>query len=262
MINLNELIKDTSKLDETTLPELKELTERYPFYQVARLLYITNLFKMHSPSFGAELRKASVFIPDRTSLFLITEGSHYELDRSNLSISNSIETEDDSNRTMSLIETFLSQTVNEDGMSSTPAKDRPSIADVTNDYATFLMTRPDITPSTSAENSQPKLRGEDLINSFIEETKGRQRIEMSDLPDDYLANEGISAEEQDFQSPEISDKEEEIYTENMVNIYVRQGKYEQALEILRKICLNNPQKSSNFATQIRLLEDLIRTKKA
>ena len=57
-----------------------------------------------------------------------------------------------------------------------------------------------------------------------------------------------------FTSPELSEEEEEVYTESMVNIYIKQGRYAQALEILHKICLNNPKKNSTFASQIRLLE--------
>ena len=64
--------------------------------------------------------------------------------------------------------------------------------------------------------------------------------------------------DEEFASPELSDKEEEIYTESMVNIYIKQGRYQQALEILRKISLNNPKKSSNFAAQINLLEIILK----
>jgi tetratricopeptide (TPR) repeat protein len=65
----------------------------------------------------------------------------------------------------------------------------------------------------------------------------------------------------EFSSPEFSVEEEEVYTESMVNIYIKQGRYQQALEILRKISLNNPKKSSNFAAQIYLLEVLLKENK-
>ena len=82
------------------------------------------------------------------------------------------------------------------------------------------------------------------------ETKGKQRVQIKGIEDDS-----------DFESPEITNEEEEIYTENMVNIYIKQGRYEQAFEILTKICLNNPKKSSIFATQMKLLEVIIESKK-
>ncbi|MBQ7156610.1 MAG: hypothetical protein IJR86_02280 [Bacteroidaceae bacterium] len=239
MLNIQELIDNPSNLNAETLPELKELTDKYPFFQVARILYIRNLYQMHSSLFGAELRKGSVFVPDRTTLFNFSEGTHYELGTANKSATIDIETEGDSNRTMSLIDSFLSQSKSE--------TQQPSLADLMTDYASFLMQKDDITPEnaeTEQQAEQPNaLKGAHLIDSFIEETKGKQRVAMMDLPTD-----------RDFTSPEISNEEEEIYTESMVNIYIKQGKYSQALEILRKICLNNPEKSSNFATQINLLE--------
>ena len=64
-MNIKELIEDPSKLNAETLPKLKALVEKYPFFQVVRLLYISNLYKLHSQDFGAELRKASSFVPDR-----------------------------------------------------------------------------------------------------------------------------------------------------------------------------------------------------
>ena len=48
MMNIRELLEDPSKLNAETLSELKGLVDKYPFFQVARLLYISNLYKLHS----------------------------------------------------------------------------------------------------------------------------------------------------------------------------------------------------------------------
>lgn len=247
-MNIKELIDDPSKLNAETLPELKALVEKYPFFQVVRLLYISNLYKLHSPQFGAELRKASVFVPDRSALFTLTEGCNYELPTQTNDID--IETENDDNRTLSLINGFLSSGGIETGEDDYgPARQVPSVADLTNDYASFLMQQEKSDEEVKNVKSAPKLKGADLIDNFIEETKGKQRLEMPEM------------EEGEFVSPEFSDEDEEIYTESMVNIYIKQGRYQQALEILRKISLNNPKKSSNFAAQINLLEIILKENK-
>ncbi|MBO4673951.1 MAG: hypothetical protein J5616_06350 [Bacteroidaceae bacterium] len=246
MININELIEDTSKLNAETLPELKELLEKYPFFQVVRLLYIANLYKLHAPDFGTELRKASVFVPDRTALFTMTEGVNYQLPTEVKNVD--IETEGDGNRTISLINGFLAGNRIETDDNDAEENYVPSVADLTNDYASFLMQHNQQDDSKKAEES-PKLKGEKLIDSFIEETKGKQRFEMPNIDDE------------EFSSPEFSEEEEEIYTESMVNIYIKQGRYQQALEILRKISLNNPKKSPNFAAQINLLEIILNGQK-
>jgi len=236
MLDIQDLIANPEHLNEETLPKLKELTEKYPFFQAARILYVRNLYLQHSPNFSSELKKASVFVPDRTTLFSFSEGQNYILE-SEGTRSTKIEVENnDGNRTISLIEDFLNQAKSDSS--------RPSIADLTTDYASFLIkSEAKDEDVEEKENDAPQLRGAHLINSFIEENKGKQRVEIQELP-----------EETEFCSPDISDEEEEIYTENMVNIYIKQGRYMQALEILRKICLNNPEKNINFAAQINLLE--------
>lgn len=246
MINIKELIEDPSKLNAETLPALKEILDKYPFFQVVRLLYISNLYKLHSKEFGTELKRGSVFVPDRMALFAITEGINYQLPTQENDLG--IETENDGNRTMSLINDFLTKGGLETAEEQGNKRMIPSVADLTNDYASFLMQKDDLTETEKATRT-PKLRGAALIDNFIEETKGKQRLEMPEI------------EEGDFVSPEISDEEEEIYTESMVNIYIKQGRYQQALEILRKISLNNPKKSSNFAAQINLLEIILKENK-
>lgn len=246
MINIKELIDDPAQLNADTLPELEALVKKYPFFQVARLLYVSNLYKLHSPKFGEELKKASVLVADRTALFALTESCNYTLPTAGSAAV--IETEDDKNRTISLIDNFLSNGLIELDENNEPRKTTPSVADLTNDYASFLIQQDDTAEKDTSSKERPQLRGSDLIDDFIEKNKGKQRFEISDI------------DEKDFVSPEFSNEEEEVYTESMVNIYIKQGRYKQALEILRKICLNNPKKSSNFASQINLLEIITNNK--
>ena len=51
--------------------------------------------------------------------------------------------------------------------------------------------------------------------------------------------------------------EEGFLTLTLAKIYIRQQRYEKALEIMRKVNLNNPKKSAYFADQIRFLQKLI-----
>jgi tetratricopeptide (TPR) repeat protein len=249
MIDILSLINDKSKLNSSTLAELQEIVEKYPFYQTARILYIANLFELHHKNFGEELRRASVLVQDRSPLFLLTEGVHYSIDHIERLVSN-IETENDDNRTISLIDSFLSQSKEEKENRNGAPRSVPSIADLTTDYAAFLMQKDN---ETSEEEDAPKLKGINLIDSFIQETQGRQRISIPGIG---------TEEEQEFASPEITEEDEEVLTETMVNIYIKQGRYAQALEILRKICLNNPKKSAYFANQMKLLQLVIKESEA
>lgn len=254
MTDIITLIKDPSLLSEETLPQLRDIVEHYPFYHTARILYVKNLFILHHKAFGTELRKASLLLPDRSALFAIVEQQHYTIECHPDRLGKpgeAIETEADTDRTISLIDTFLQQSCDPG------AQAVPSLSDLTNDYASFLLKNETTPPPDPQTGNQPKLKGSDLIDTFIANTQGRQRFEMPELPDFAAATEEAQAAGDTFISPQLTHQDEEIYTENMVNIYISQGRYTQALEILRKICLNNPKKNTNFAAQIKLLETII-----
>ena len=237
MIDIKELINDRTNLNADTLVELKAVVEEYPFFQTVRLLYVANLYAVHDRSFGEELRKASVFLPDRRALFYMIEGEHYVIETPENAVPAASEKSKD--RTISLIDNFLSNQREE----NENKRAKPTLADLTTDYAAFLVNQDDV---VSDADEAPKLRGQSLIDNFIEVTKGKQRIEMPDLND----------EDYNF-SPAISPEDEEIYTEKMTDIYIKQGRYAEALGILKKICLNNPKKSAYFANQMKLLEVIL-----
>ena len=249
-MDLSELISDKSKLNHSTLAELSQLVEKYPYHQTARLLYVANLFAVRDKSFGEELRKASVLVPDRVALFQMFEGMHYEEERQyeNEPVENTIVTEGD-DRTVNLIDSFLQSQIptneSSDGHDAQP-HDVPTIAEVTSDYATFLEMQ-DVQALQTEE--APTLQGAELIDNFIRETSGKQRYEMPNID---------STDELSILGSDTKDApDDDLYNEKIVNILIKQGRYEQALEILNKICLNNPEKNTTFATQMRLLEVVV-----
>ena len=93
-----------------------------------------------------------------------------------------------------------------------------------------------------------------------------------DLIDDFLAgdNERISlqlnVDAEGSDAPAEAEKEDvpenAFFTETLANIYIKQGKYDKALEIIRRLCLEYPNKNRYFADQIRFLEKIVKhTKK-
>jgi pentatricopeptide repeat protein len=55
----------------------------------------------------------------------------------------------------------------------------------------------------------------------------------------------------------VDEYPEASFTETLAKIYLKQGKYEKALEIFNKLLLKYPEKSIYFADQIRFLNKLI-----
>jgi hypothetical protein len=135
-----------------------------------------------------------------------------------------------------------------------------SSIEVNVDYTSILMQEPDAEPASSA-----MLKGQDLIDNFIEQSAGSETLAV--VEEDDLMQESDAAdevpEETDIQEGEdeverIEESSDENYfTETLAKIYVKQQRYDKALEIIKKLNLKYPKKNAYFADQIRFLEKLI-----
>lgn len=249
MESLAKLITHPEYLDKETLYGLREIVAKYPYFQVARLLFLKNLFLLHDPTFGDELRKAALYIPDRRILFKMVEESNYKIQKAPLHLKD-CEAKKEGNRTTILIDDFLRSTLgNEEETSSSVTKPhrKPTAADATNDYAAFLMQMDDVTSEEEVEEN-PSDRSDELINDFIENKP--DRIKLQETP---LYTPDVNEEKDDG-------VEDGYLTMTLAKIYIKQQRYEKALEIIRKVNLNNPKKNSYFADQIRFLQKLIANK--
>ena len=159
--NLQQWIQHPEMLNKDTLYELRTMLTRYPYFQTLRLLYLKNLYLLHDITFGAELRKATLYVADRRSLFYLIEGDKYILQsrkKKTTSVDELPEIEPNLDRTLALIDAFLS-TIPEEVTSQTSL-------DYTTDYTAYLLQDDGV--STDDETEAPKLRGFELIDGFIE----------------------------------------------------------------------------------------------
>lgn len=245
-MDLVELINHPERMDRDTLYELRSMMALHPYFQTARLLLLQNLYLLHDPSFDEELRRSAIYITDRRCLFKLVEAAHYQFknpapdaQRSN------VNTQRNESRTMSLIDSFLDSIPAEQEEPERRKKRRPTPKDATVDYVAYLMES-ESDNDNSAEEA-PLMQGQDLIDHFLEEEQGR--ILLNELRD----------EEQPIEAPVLEEEpqEEEYFTETLARIYIKQGRYEKALDIIKRLSDNYPEKNAYFADQIRFLEKLI-----
>jgi len=221
----------------------------YPYYQPARILLLQNLFLLHDTTFDDELRRAAVYISDRHILFKLVEDAHYQLipeqkKAEKLSTTINAETATDEDRTTSLIDTFLEQIPEEeDTTQETEGRRKPTPADATVDYVAYLLE----SESKQNEDITPQLRGQELIDDFIYNEGGKITLqdETEYEPEENDHNEAAENEDTGY------------FTETLARIYIKQGRYSKALEIIRRLNLVYPKKNRYFADQIRFLEKLI-----
>ena len=240
-----ELINHPERLDRDTLYELRSLLALYPYYQTARLLMLQNLYLLHDPTFDEELHRAAIYITDRRVLFDMIEAAHYRLRTStSLSHSSSSSHSGSTSRTTALIDSFLDSIPQEDDKSH-EKKRKPTPADAAVDYVAYLLE----TEGTMAlEEEVPEMRGQQLIDTFINSDKGRFVLNEEPAVDVIVSEKPVLEEEE---------VEEEYFTETLARIYIKQGRYSKALEIISRLSLQFPKKNAYFADQIRFLEKLI-----
>ena len=244
-----ELIHHPERMDRDTLYELRSQVALYPYHQTVRLLMLQNLYLLHDPTFDEELRRAAIYITDRRVLFNMVEAAHYQLHKPNQSNSktpsnqSNQNTQSDSSRTISLIDSFLDTIPQEEPK---PGKRKPTPADAAVDYVAYLMETEGA--DAPGERPVPEMRGQSLIDTFINSDKGRFTLSDVPLPSDDSEHHEEESEE------EVG---EECFTETLARIYIKQGRYSKALEIIRRLSLQIPKKNAYFADQIRFLEKLI-----
>jgi len=70
-----QFMQAPEKLNQETLPLLKEMIGRYPAFEAGWILYLKNLKNLNDSSFGKELIHAALRIQDRRKLYLFLNGT-------------------------------------------------------------------------------------------------------------------------------------------------------------------------------------------
>lgn len=224
-MTINELyayMEHPSRLSAETLPEMKALYEAYPFCSTFVFLYLYNMYVVHDVRYASELRRLAPYLPDRRKLYLLVEEyTHPE----------QLQPMDEKKESdaFSLINDFL------DEMSKEGA-DLPTEISYGGGEG--------LTSSVSEYFADDTSASDDVVSPLSSPK------EESPLPSAPLKKE----EPTPLATEEL---EEDLFTETLARIYVKQGRYDKALRIIKTISLNYPEKNLYFADQIRFLEKLI-----
>lgn len=256
-MDLVRLIEHPELMNKETLYELRNLVALYPYYQTARLLLLQNMYLLHETSFDDELRRAAIYITDRKTLFNLVEASHYHIktaaEKMEEEAREAQRSEQSNNRTLSIINEYLESTPKDSQNEDDDTGRKPTPADAAVDYVAYLL-KTESQEDKEAEADRPQMKGQDLIDSFINDNGGK--IQLQDKPTYKPETE----DEEDKQN-EQNDYDEGYFTETLAKIYIKQGGYSKALEIIQRLNLNYPKKNAYFADQIRFLRKLILNEK-
>jgi len=258
-----QYIMNPERLNAEAVEQLRQVVEKHPYFHAARLLYVRGLYQLQSDAFGPELRKAAVLLPDRTQLFELLEGYKYRVEPERRRRKAQDGAEPQMDRTISLIDSFLAQT---------PEQQQPTVAqpaDASVDYMAYLMQMKDMEPESDSEEESGDSRTTQIIDEFMEEDGGRIILpddeSEDDSEDEYYDDEKdeqediasqLSSESQIDDEKDDETLSDDYFTETLARIYIKQGKYSKAIEIIKRLNLMIPKKNAYFADQIRFLRKL------
>ena len=257
---LYEWMADPSLLTKSTLNELRQLLDDYPYFHAVRMLYLVNLAILRDIRLEKELKKMAIYVPDRRQLFLlINDRSLFGDKRKEQTTISKVRNKTDA--AFDVIENVLqSDEPDEKDFISTLAQPKPvSPIAATSDYANWLANNAADLPEE--EGTDHRLKHQDLIDSFIKNDIVKLTQRTDNIPSNKEPEEADVSEITKLGTPEKTVLDNSYFTETLARVYINQKRYDKALEIIRVLSLKYPKKNVYFADQIRYLERIINLNK-
>lgn len=224
---LHNLIINPQEIERTHLMELLDLSKQYPYSAPLHSLILVLLHKTNDLRFAGELSERALLLPDLKQLFFLLNTPKNT--QPNLPMEQEIPAKEKSG--FDLIDSFL--------------EDHP---DDTNSVESLL------TPQIEISDEQKEVTTNPPTNSLLTGAISTGNTSNSIPPSLNFKknNEGTPTGEKNAKHSD------ELFTETLARMYIKQGKFERAKNILQQINLEFPQKSGYFAEQLDFLERLIK----
>ena len=246
---ITALINDRASL---SIDELRDLTRRYPAFPLPAI----TLLELHGDSLSetetAALRlHLAIITSDRKALFdLLGEQAESFASIYPPAPPRTATT------TENVIDTFFANYGSADP-TETELLERMIFNPIPSDYSEQLLAESDLTPADTADEDSLESR----IDAFLRDHSPEPEPEKPVVtPPAEKPRRSEKQRTTAHTSPARSD--DSLLSESLAKIFIKQGRYERAYEIISNLSLNYPKKSIYFADQLRFLQKLILIKKA
>ncbi len=287
-----ELVKNPELLSDDTLTDMVSIVNEYPWFQAARILLVKNMHVIDHLRYNSELRMAAAHIPDRTRLYNLIHAS-----KPNEVAEDKLLSEKETVRVVDEVpivqkkgaaEECIDEPVKvEEVVVKTPVLESSRVVDdVDNmvlpsadflEYDTMRASTYRLKDTVDIEEAKEENHSfSDWLNVLRhapkqEEVKPEQPVRKSrQLIDSFLNIEvpRITAQTTEEGPQKVKNvhphkasasasDNEELMTETLAGIFIKQKHYDKAFVIFEKLRLKYPEKNAYFAQRLSDLEKLI-----
>jgi len=268
------LEKPLEIIQESDLSALRQIVETYPYFQAARGMELIGLKNANSFKYNAALKKHAAYTSDRSWLFeIITQEAFNSQTKVKKAPQTSLSKETDlakQGAEPSEIPTITQKYTEEDYTEQTSDKKNDSQQVKEANFSSLELGKPlefnkndrysfEEWLQLSAKNSVENKTETSIVKTSNTPKKAAKMAQINAF---IATNPKMSTPLTNPEEITIKDAQkinkEALMTETLARVYLEQKKYKKALQAYKILSLKYPEKNSFFASQIKVVQKLIK----
>jgi len=268
------LEKPLEIIQESDLSALRQIVETYPYFQAARGMELIGLKNANSFKYNAALKKHAAYTSDRSWLFeIITQEAFNSQTKVKKAPQTSLSKETDlakQGAEPSEIPTITQKYTEEDYTEQTSDKKNDSQQAKEASFSSIELGKPlefnkndrysfEEWLQLSAKNSVENKTETSIVKTSVTPKKAAKMAQINAF---IATNPKMSTPLTNPEEITIKDAQkinkEALMTETLARVYLEQKKYKKALQAYKILSLKYPEKNSFFASQIKVVQKLIK----
>ena len=268
------LEKPLEIIQESDLSALRQIVETYPYFQAARGMELIGLKNANSFKYNAALKKHAAYTSDRSWLFeIITQEAFNSQTKVKKAPQTSLSKETDlakQGAEPSKIPTITQKYTEEDYTEQTSDKKNDSQQVKEANFSSLELGKPlefnkndrysfEEWLQLSAKNSVENKTETSIVKTSDTPKKAAKMAQINAF---IATNPKMSTPLTNPEEITIKDAQkinkEALMTETLARVYLEQKKYKKALQAYKILSLKYPEKNSFFASQIKVVQKLIK----